>query len=328
MSDRAKWIGRLIFWPLFLWLMFLVIQNPAYLRYRVSDWWTLRSYDAPATVEQLATETGLTGTGRNIFYASEPALHDKHSFNQYCVFPEQSFVIGCYDGDRIHVLDIDVRDLEPAEPVTAAHEMLHAAWVRLKKNEREELEKLLLAQYRDSKDQHLIDLVRKYEAANNSDPDIIVNELHSILGTEIYDLSPQLESYYARYFTNRRAVVDLYQSYEAVFAATEAELAELRAEIDAIYADIEAKGSSLELQKRRIDATDARLRQLAASGDEAGYNSLHSQQSALINRYNSAVEIYNSRVALYQSLVERYKDLTIRQNDLVNALNSKVEIIQ
>lgn len=326
MNSRVKLIGRLLFWPVFLWVVFIVTQNPAMIRYRVTDWWRLRDYEAPAVITEIAESAALTGHATNILYASQPELDNKTVFNSHCPFPEQSFVLGCYDGDRIYILDIETPELESAESVTAAHEMLHAAWARLPVSEQNRLRKLLDKEFASNDDPHLREIIAKYQEAGN-DAETIVNELHSIIPTEVREISPELETYYDKYFTNREELVKQFESYEAVFAANEAELEMLESQASDLIDDIRSQEQRLNLIKQVVDANNTRLEAWSQSSNIQAYNALVRDQKAVINSYNALVGRYNENVDKYQNVIERYQELAFYQNELVNAINSKAEVI-
>lgn len=327
MSNRLKLIGRLIFWPLFLWSVLMIGQNPAVFRYRVIDWWRLRSYDVPSTISTIAQEANLTEYATRVLYASEPEFDDKQSFNSHCPFPEQSFVLGCYDGNKIFVLDIQAPELRSSEPVTAAHEMLHGAWARMTSAEQKKIRQLLEREFAINPDEHLKQIIAQYRAAGNND-DVIANELHSIIPTEVKTISPELETYYRKYFKDRGAVVALFKSYEEIFAANEAELKSMEKQAAKLLASIQAQEKVLEAKKELIDANNARLSAWSKSSDVYTYNNLVSQQRALVNEYNTLVARYNADLDHYQTIVNRYQSLAFYHNELVNSINSKAETIK
>ncbi len=325
MTSRAKFFGRLIFWPIFLLSVWFVLGHSTQIRYGIKDWWRLQSYQPTEFFASLATETTLTSRGRDIFYASLPGLNDKQVFNQNCNFKEQAFVIGCYDGDRIYLLDITLPEIEAAEPVTAAHEMLHGAWVRLSPDEQRDLGEQLRQVLATTTDTHLAEIIQRYRDAGTNETDI-TNELHSIVPTEVHDIPPALEKYYSRYFSDRQQIVSLYDSYEAVFEANENELTSLKQQIDDDYTRLQAEASALDSKKAAIEASERRLQALSDQGETSQYNSLVPQHNALVRSYNADIARYNSHVASYRAAVARYNELATYQIDLTNALNSRSEL--
>lgn len=321
MKHKFLIAARASFWVIFLVSAGYIALHPTEVRYGLRDWWRLRSYSAPAPVSELAEQIRLTDSARKTFYASYPELRDKQTFSSLCEFPEQTFVIGCYDGDRIYLLDVEEEELESVEPVTAAHELLHAIWGRHSSSEQDSLTKQLRQVFDTSTDEELRKLIEKYRAAG-SDRDTINNELHSILATEVHQLTPELERYYGQYFTDRAAIVKLYDSYKAIFARNQAEVDSKKEQLDRLQASLTSVQDELTTRKPAIDAANAQLDAYAAAGDAANYNRLLAVQRTQINTYNQLVRRYNADVAQYRRLAAELTKLSIRHNELVDAIDS------
>jgi hypothetical protein len=82
--------------------------------------------------------------------------------------------------------------------------------------------------------------MRHYNASSVESPEM-VNELHSILGTQVAGLPPDLESYYARYFTDRTVIVALDASSSSTYYGIIARIDELAA----IVAGLDAQSTDL-----------------------------------------------------------------------------------
>ncbi len=67
-------------------------------------------------------------------------------------------------------------------------------------SERSKIDKIVLDQAKTITDERFNQTLEDYK---KTEPGQIANELHSILGTEIADLSPELEQHYSKYFNNR-----------------------------------------------------------------------------------------------------------------------------
>lgn len=327
--KRNALIGlRVVFWLTFLGLAGYAMLHPGQVRYAVRDWWRLRNYEVPAHIAQISGQVGFTDRAEKTFYASLPDLKDKEGFAAACPFPEQSFVIGCYDGDRIYILDVKEKDLESVESVTAAHELLHAVWDRHSQNQQKDLTRQLRSVFTTSGDKDLHELVDKYRKAGN-DTETINSELHSILATEVHDLTPELEQYYARYFVNREHVVQQYNSYRAIFARNQdqvdtikARLGQLKSQLDTIQADLSARRPVVESQNAQLDA-------YAQAGDVDNYNRLLGHQRSDVNQYNQLVRRYNTSVEEYRRLAKELLTLSLRHNELVDAIDAtKVQKIE
>src|SRR5690606_11618218 len=138
-------------------------------------------------------------------------------------FPDKSLVLGCYSQQRIYIFDVQDERLNGVKEVTAAHEMLHAAYDRLSSGERERVDTLINEAFRSIENERIRDAAQNYESDGHG---TLNNELHSILGTEAADLPEELEEYYSRYFDDRSHIVSIAESYEAVFIEIQEQIAE------------------------------------------------------------------------------------------------------
>ena len=178
-------------------------------------------------VKDLATELGLTDEAKTILYNNNPELFDNPSNPDFTCsdhsLEEEVYVYGCWDyHGSIKVL----RDNSTA--ITLAHELLHAVYYDA------------YISYRNR------DLDRQIDAAAANDPiqtQIILNayakqldslspqaaryvrrtELHSFIGTQFTNISPDLEEHYNRYFKDRRVVLNIFRDW---LLDTRAKLAE------------------------------------------------------------------------------------------------------
>ena len=207
------------------------------------DQWSVWTYETTPTIESYVDRSTMTDHGEFLFKASKPDVAAAEEFNSVCSnLEEGSGVLGCYlNGSKmITLFDItDVR-LDGMEEVVASHEMLHAAWDRMSEAEHDRLSVMLHAE--ELKLTGDAEFVARMEIYDRTEPGEHFNELHSIIGTEVADLAPELEQYYAQYFSNRAALVALHQQSNVVFEQIEAQSAALVAELDALNASISADG--------------------------------------------------------------------------------------
>lgn len=291
-----------------LLLLLAVLGGMVFERQNFLDWWHLRNYQAPAAVAQLASADTMTSYARKVFYVNEPQLEAKSNFTQCSANKEQTIVLGCYHGGQsgIYVLSVDDPRLTGVEQVTSAHEMLHAAYDRLSARERQKVNAMLQDYYdHDLHDQRVIDTIALYK---KSEPKDVVNEMHSIFGTEVASLPAPLEQYYAQYFTNRGAITTFAAQYQGEFTSRQAaiknaddQLASLKAQIDSTEADLRSRQAALSALGKQLDAS-------RAAGDIAAYN--------------AGVPVYNRQVAAYNGEVDTVKSLIARYNDLVGQRNA------
>jgi len=288
----------------------------------IYDWWALRGYQAPSTVAQLAMQDTMTPYARKILYVNHPAIDSKAAFSIKCPNNggEQTIVLGCYHSDQAGIFLLNVSDprLNGVEQVTEAHEMLHAAYDRLSTAERNKVDAMLLDYYdHNLHDQRIITTMAAYK---KTEPHDVVNEMHSVFGTEIANLPAGLEQYYKQYFTNRSQIAAYAAQYQAEFtsrqatvAADDSQLSGLKSHIDSDEADLKTKQSQINSQQSQLVAE--------RSSNPAAYN-------AAVPAYNAQIDAYNGEVQTVQSLIDQYNQLVAARNivageedQLVNDLN-------
>jgi hypothetical protein len=304
-APRPRRTSRLLIGVLLLAIVAAVfaVQNHR----PILDWVSLRNYAAPKAIAALATDDTMTPAATRMFYVNHPSVDSKVVFSGHCNFGrEQSIVLGCYHGNQqgIYILDVTDARLNGVEQVTAAHEMLHAAYDRLSGKERAHIDSLLQNFYTDhvtdSRVRATIDLYRRTE------PNDVINEMHSIFGTEISELTPELETYYSRYFVSRIKVVNYAAAYSAEFtsrqeqvARYDAQLKEIKAGIDANSTALSEEQSNLLVMRRQLDAE--------RMSDPAQYN-------RDVDSYNARVAAFNSRITITRNLISQYNDLVGKRN--------------
>ena len=233
--------GRIATFVLLIAVIYFINKNNRALSDHYVIW---RNPPTPEVVE-LADRTSMSSFGRRIFFASVPSIDDAEELNENCSDIETTMIIlGCYARGRIHVFNVRDERIVSAKYVTSAHEMLHAAYARLSKSEREWVNRLLEEAYHYAgRDDDLRDVMAEYARV---EPEQRYNELHSILGAEQAELFPELEKYYARYFTDRGIIVDMAAQYRKVFKNLEAEQDQLKAQLERLAAVIAADVSLLD----------------------------------------------------------------------------------
>lgn len=295
----------------------------------ITDWWKLRNYQAPAPVAQLATQDTMTAYARKIFYVNHAAILAKDTFPQNCPNNggEQTIVLGCYRSGQAGIFLLGVSDprLNGVEQVTAAHEMLHGAYDRLSSSEKSKINAMLLDYYNnDLHDQRLRDTIAAYK---KTEPNDLVNEMHSIFGTEIAKLPPGLEQYYKRYFTNRAQIAAYAAQYQGEFtsrqaavARDDAKLADIKQQIDSLEADLQAKQATIQARQSSLNA-------LRTSGDISAYNAGVPAYNALVNGYNAEVEQIRGLIGQYNELVAERNAIALQENQLSKELTASPSTI-
>ena len=284
----------------------------------VLDQFTVWGYEPTASVQSLDNRVGFTDKGLFTFYATRPVVADSSEFNGKCPRQEAgSPILGCYTSDdRIYVFNISNQQLDGMKEVTAAHEMLHAVWMRKSADEQARLGALLTAAYEKKASPELRERMAYYQ---RNEPDAITNELHSILGTEVADLGPELESYYAEYFKDRNAVLKLHDQYNAVYKG-------LYTRADQLYASMEALSKSIENRSKAYDTSVAQL-----SGEIGSFNN-----RANNGNFTSLAQFNSERAVLVQRSAQLEAERTAINNDIASytamydeyqALASQIEVL-
>lgn len=324
MSPAAKWAKRLVSLLLLVGTVLGVYWVVLH-KQDVIDWWRLKDYQPSATVKALADATTMHGRGRDLFYVSSPQINERDDFNQNCTDTgEESLVLGCYHFQQIFIYNVSDERLNGVKEVTAAHEMLHAAYERLSGGDRAYVDGLLQARLNLIKDERLSGLIDLY---NQEEPGQLLNELHSILGTEFANLGPELEAYYKQYFVDRAKIVAFAQKYETTFTDSKNRIADYDKQLETLQSQVKENSTKLDQQKANIDAQAAQL-DFLRSNDPSAYNKA-------VPGYNAAVRAFNILVAQTRSLIEQYNELVQKrnnevasQNDLLHSLDSTYQQVQ
>lgn len=322
MKSRALRISGIVGGILLLAAAGLVWTQRHYLQ----DSFIAAQFQPSAAVRQLTEDMKLTDEGKRYFYASQPEVHDAAAFNAHCErAEEQSAILGCYRNNHIYIYAITNPELAGIQQVTAAHEMLHAAWERLPTREQDRLGTLLEAAYQSVK---TADLETRMEYYARAQPGERSNELHSILGTESSALGPELEAHYGRVFSDRQAVVGLYQNYAGVFSSLKKEADELKRVITAEAANVAQQSSEYNAAVGTLNADIAQLNGQLSQVDRtnsAAVSSFNARRQQLMQR-SAALEQtkreINQRVQEYNAQVARYNTLVVHSEQLTQSIDS------
>jgi hypothetical protein len=291
----------------------------------VLDWWALRNYQAPVAVQALAGDTTMSAYGKRIFFVNKPQLQNKQAFYKSCEEGETSVVLGCYrPNNGIYILDVDDKRLDGIEQVTAAHELLHAVYDRLNNSERQKIGEQLQSFYAQLNDEQVSEKVDIYRKSGAD----ISNELHSILGTEVSKLSPELEAHYSKYFTDRTKITVYASQYQEVFSSRKKKLQEYDAKLKEIDSLVRINNTKIEELQKSIKEEALRLEQLLKSGNITEYN----QRVAAYNRslvpYRTLIAETNALVAEYKSILDARNQVAAEAQELNKALDSRIQPVE
>lgn len=277
------------------------------------------SHPVDGDVAAIARATGMSREGELVFRASRPAVEDDDLFTQHCAL-EGGAVLGCYAAGTIYVYDVTDERLAGTVEVTAAHEMLHAAYERLPRVERERVDALVAERVAAIPEDDPVFADLELYA-----PEQFADEWHSRIGTEFADLSPELEAHYARYFDDRTLVIALNVQANAAFDAIQQQVDALLAEIDVLGPQIDERAAAYEAAAAAFTAdVDAFNRRAETPGGFASQAQFDRERAALEARaaaLDAEVVAINDQVAHYNGLVEQLTALDADYADLYSALD-------
>jgi len=285
----------------------------------ISDWYILRNYTPPARVVELADQTTMQDKTRQIFYINRPSLDDKQTFNAHCQASEKTIVLGCFiDRQGIYLLDVNDPRLSGILQVTAAHEVLHAQYERLSKDEKARVDKMLEEAYSQVTNERIKTTIESYRSSGADVP----NELHSILGTEVENLPGELEAYYSKYFKNRPQIVQYSKQYEKAFEDLKKKVEDDDKKLQSLKQSIDANQNQLEADGEDIDSERKRMDSLLSSRQVEAYNNAVSGFNQMVQSYNRLVARTKDQIAQYNALVEERNSVVTQQEELYKAIDS------
>jgi hypothetical protein len=319
-KRKPAWFGRVV-----LVLLLAVFGAVIWQRTAIGDWFRLYGYHPSAAITALADETTMTPDARHLFYINRPAIDDKTMFASKCTTQEKAIVLGCYhDGENgIYILSISSKsELNGVMQVTAAHEMLHAAYARLSTSEKTKIDRELQDYY----DHGLTDKSIKadVDSYRSSEPGQLLNEMHSIFGTEVAKLPAPLEQYYSRYFTNRQAVVKQAEKYEAAFRSRETAVKHYDTQLTSLKTTIKKEQSDLSKKGAKLDSQRAQVDRYRAQRNYSAYNAGVVSYNALVNQYNDELAQLKSDIHAYNDIVNKRNALVLEEQELVQELNGNL----
>lgn len=293
----------------------------------VVDQLAVWQYEPTAQVAAIVEQSAMSNEGEFLFYASKPAIQEAEKFNESCGGTEKNVAtLGCYTNYRIFVYDVANKELEGIKTVTSAHEMLHAVYQRLDTDEKTELNKLLETEYEELKDNPRFS--ERMAVYAEIEPGERANELHSIIGTEVSEISGALEDHYDQYFTDRQVVVSLHNSYASVFNELQQQADALAKEIEQLNQQLRVSRSSYEADRDALNADIAAFNENANSGGFSTRTEFEQERSSLVARseqLNNRREAINATTSLYNEKVKTFNELSVRVNSLYQSIDSKLE---
>jgi uncharacterized protein YaaR (DUF327 family) len=291
-------------------------------RQALVDWYNIQTYTPTSEVTQIADNDQLLPRGRDLLFASRPQIQDSKAFNAACSKDEQTIVLGCYKAQRIYLYNVtDVR-FNGVKEVTAAHEMLHAAYERMSDADKDKINAMLKPIIENMQDKRILNLIALY---NKSEPGELYNEMHSILGTEYANLPDELETYYKQYFKDRSKIVAYANQYQAVFTESKSKINDFDQQLSVLKPQIDQNNATLQQMQNALQSENNQLDQLRSQGKIQQYNQTVPEYNQKVAQFNTLIAQTRSIVDRYNAIVEERNQQAVAQNDLYQSLDSNYQ---
>jgi chromosome segregation ATPase len=295
---------------------------------RILDFLNVKPNANSPEIERLAEATTMTRSAQRLFYRQDPTIEQRRNFMLTCSkVPVKGVMLGCYTRGKIAIQAVKEPKLDGIMEVTAAHEMLHAAYDKMSQSERDRLSPLLETAVSQVKDSRLLKVLNQYKA---SDRQRYLNELHSHLGTEVVDLaSPELEKHYQQYFTDRRRLVSFALKSGAAMRQTDERMEALKVDIDRMEKELKSQKADLAQFKTTLTASsndlESESNKVTRLREQAESASSSSEFNALAAEFEAAKNNFNAEVSRHNAQVQQQRDQVNSFNDVLETYNKKVD---
>jgi len=295
-------------------------------RQYVVDQLTVWQFKPSAEIATLANRADMSDGGKFFFYASQPTVEDAQNFNKQCGRTEASTaILGCYNGRNIYVYNVEDSRLDGIREVTAAHEMLHAAYARLGDADKTRINALLETEYAKLKtDAQFAERMAFYARTEPGERD---NELHSVIGTEVASISPELELHYKKYFTDRSKVVALHAKYASVFADLQSQSDSLSQQLTQLGDKIEKESVTYNKDVNQLNQDIEAFNATATSGgfsSQASFESARTKLVARASQLDAERESINGDVTRYEALRQELTNVASQSEALNRSIDSSL----
>lgn len=306
----------------------IAYANQRYIEDQITVW----QFEPSAAVIAHEQRLQLTEHGSFLYRASRPVVSSTEEFATECPQQEDESaygILGCYfpSTGLIYLFDVTDERLDGTEEVTAAHEMLHAAWDRMSGEEHAELSALLEVEFvRLSTDPAFVERMEFYA---RTEPGQRANELHSIIGTEAGGISAALEEHYARYFVDRTIVTALHETSNAVFVQLQARGKELVAAMEALRVSVDSDYASYTAGYATLNADIESFNERVDNGTYTSQSRFDRERNALMARRTTLDALYVSitaRSAQYETLRLELETVNATSAELQQGLNIGAEV--
>jgi hypothetical protein len=298
----------------------LIVLN----RQRIIDQISVWQYSPTSAIDALVERAGMNDYGLFLYHASQPTLDGTQNFNDSCARIENTVsILGCYTNNKIYVFNVTDSQLDGIREVTAAHETLHAAYDRLTVDDKKKIDALLEKEFVKLKgDAGYADRMAFYDRTEPGERD---NELHSVIGTEVSDIDPELEDYYKQYFVDRQKAVTLYEKYSNIFKELKDKANKLASQLDALGKSVAKRTAEYNTEAEALNSDIEEFNRRANSGDFASQSEFATARVALEQRVSALEELraeINLDIAKHGSLLVEYNSNAAKSDNLYDSIDS------
>lgn len=284
-------------------------------------------YQPSSQLSQIVSDINFTSRGKFLFFATQPELSERDSFNKHCEKKaEQTVVLGCYLAPQhIYIYNITDPRLSGVRQVTSAHEMLHAAYDRLDNSTKKRVNSLI-EQALPEVEKTEPDLASRLKIYETTEPGERDNELHSILGTEATTLPAELETYYKQYFADRSVITKYASQYDKVFNDVKNEQDRIVAELNALSDEISSLSEQYKKDSEQLNSDINAFNQKADTEDgfatQAEFNSSRAELISRRDALEAERTTINSKIDQYEAKRKELESINVKVKDLNQKIDS------
>jgi hypothetical protein len=213
--------------------------------------------------------------------------------------------------------------LDGIREVTAAHEMLHAAYIRMNNDDKSKVDTLLEVEYKKLENNK--NFMERMDFYARTEPGQRYNELHSVIGTEVAEVSSELETYYDKYFSDRQKVVELNIKYSSVFQKLESRANELSEQLSTLESDISNRSAQYNTDVQILNHDIATFNRQVSNGEFSSQEQSIYERATLMDRAANLDVVrteINNDITKYHSILSEYNSIASQSKKLNNLIDS------
>lgn len=303
-------------------------------RISIQNWWHGRDYKPSTEIVAIINELELTPEGLLLFNSTRPAISTGAAFRTNCAgidHTEPGYVVGCYTSShRMHLFAVQDERIKKIMHITAAHELLHAAWSQLPHSEQKQLATQLQNLYEQLSTENNY-LKKRMQLYADLPAASFANELHSVLGTEVAKLPDWLEKHYSKWFANRAHIAKLFAEYHSVFTDLQKEAEHIEAQMRTLRDQISqartAYESKLADYNTRVDKFNQRNQNYEFANKPEVFYKLSAQFTAQRDQLQHERAEISTQIEAYEKLRAKLQQVNAASQELNQQLDSTLSTV-